>query len=218
MSLSKKLHYLQIALNSNLDDAASIIASVPRDPRIIFEAGTPLIKEFGAHSIAELRAWAGPDAYIVADMKTMDRGATEVSIAGRYGANGVIALGLAPIETLNAFVAACDAQGLDAMIDMMNVEYALTILRALKKPPRVVLLHRGVDEERDNREKQIPFHEIARVKGAYDILLSIAGGDTIKDVQRAFFNSADIAVVWKSFYSASGDTASLAQEFLKEIR
>ncbi len=218
MQLSKKIHYLQIALNSNLDDAASIIANVPRDPRIIYEAGTPLIKEFGAHSIAELRALAGPDAYIVADMKTMDRGATEVSIAARYGANGVIALGLAPIETLNAFVAACDTQGLDAMIDMMNVEYALTILRALKKPPRVVLLHRGVDEERDNREKQIPFHEIARVKGAYDILLSIAGGDTIKDVQRAFFNSADIAVIWKSFYTASTDTAKLANDFLRETR
>ena len=216
--LSKKIHYLQIALNSTLDDAASIIASAPRDPRIIFEAGTPLMKEFGGNAIASIRAWAGQDAYIVADMKTMDRGATEVSIAARYGANGVIALGLAPVETLNTFIAACDAHGLDAMIDMMNVEYALTILRALKKPPRVVLLHRGVDEERDNREKQIPFHEIARVKGAYDVLLSIAGGDTIKDVQRAFFNSADIAVVWKSFYSASGDTARLASEFLKETR
>ncbi|MBI4276593.1 orotidine 5'-phosphate decarboxylase, partial [Candidatus Uhrbacteria bacterium] len=175
--MSRKQSYIQIALNSTLRDARDIIQALPEDPRIIYEVGTPLIKEFGGNAIASVRSWAGNDAYIVADLKTMDRGETEVSIASRYGANAAIALGLAPIETLNAFIAACEANGLDAMIDMMNVEFALTILRALKKPPQVVLLHRGVDEEHFNREKQIPYHEIARVKGNYNILLSIAGGD-----------------------------------------
>lgn len=218
MQLSRKQSYIQIALNSTLEDAASIIASLPRDPRILYEVGTPLIKEYGGNAIASVRAWAGGEAYVIADLKTMDRGETEVDIAARYGANAVIALGTAPIETLNAFIAACEARGLDAMIDMMHVEFALTILRALKKQPKVVLLHRGVDEERDNREKQIPYHEISRVKGGYNILIAVAGGDTIKDVQRAIFNSADIVVVWKSFYNASSETAQLATEFLRAVR
>ena len=104
------------------------------------------------------------------------------------------------------------------MVDMMNVEYSLAILRKLKKQPAVVILHRGVDEEIFNKEKQIPYHEIQRVKGAYDIMLSIAGGDTAREVQRAFFNSADIAIVWKNFYTSSDQTVNIAQEFLKEIR
>jgi bifunctional enzyme Fae/Hps len=104
------------------------------------------------------------------------------------------------------------------MVDMMNVEFPLSILRQLKKLPRVVILHRGVDEETFNKEKQIPFHEIQRIKGNYDILISIAGGDTIREVQRAVFNDADIVVVWKSFFQSASDTAKLAEEFLKEIK
>ena len=54
-------------------------------------------------------------------------------------------------------------------------------------------------------------------KGSYNILVAVAGGDTIKEIQSAIFNDADIVVVWKNFYQADGDTAQLAQSFLKEI-
>jgi len=156
--------------------------------------------------------------YVVADIKTMDRGETEVQMSARAGASGVIALGTAPAETLNAFVEACDKYKVDAMIDMMNVEYPLATLRKLKKQPAVVLLHRGVDEEQFNKEKQIPLHEIRRIKGNYDIMISIAGGDTLREAQRAIFNDADIVVIWKSVYQSVADTAKLVQEFLKEIK
>jgi len=148
----------------------------------------------------------------------MDRGATEVEIAHRGGANAAVALGHAPIETIDAFIEKCESMGLDSMIDMMNVDFPLATLRALKKMPTVVILHRGVDEESFNKEKEIPFHEIARIKNQYDIMIAIAGGDTFREIQRAVFNDADIVVVWKSFYKSSKDTAKLAEEFLKEIR
>jgi bifunctional enzyme Fae/Hps len=156
--------------------------------------------------------------YIVADMKTMDRGMTEVEIAARGGASAVIALGTAPIETLNSFIAACDQYGLDPMIDMMNVEYPLSVLRSLKKVPPVVILHRGVDEERDNKEKRIPLHEIRRIKGSYNIMISIAGGDTVREVQSSVFNDADIVVVWKSVYQKTNETVELVNGFLKAIK
>lgn len=156
--------------------------------------------------------------YVVADLKTMDRGGTEVEMAARAGASAAVALGSAPIETLNAFIASCEALGLDAMIDMMNVEYPLAVLRALKKQPPVVILHRGVDEKQFNHEKQIPLHEIRRIKGNYDIMISIAGGDTIREVQRSIFNDADIVVIWKSVYQSSAETIDLIKEFLKEIK
>jgi 3-keto-L-gulonate-6-phosphate decarboxylase len=104
------------------------------------------------------------------------------------------------------------------MIDMMNVEFPLSVLRQLKKLPRVIILHRGVDEERFNKEKQIPLHEIRRIKGNYDVLIAIAGGDTLREVQRAVFNDADIVVVWKSFYQSTKQTALLAERFLKEVK
>ena len=49
-------------------------------------------------------------------------------------------------------------------------------------------------------------------------MISVAGGDTIREVQRAIFNDADIVVVWKEFYSPASNTSQLAEEFLREIK
>lgn len=223
--LNPRTKYLQVSLNGSLYDAQKVISQLPASDRIIIEAGTPLIKQYGIDAVARLRdlwqnrlAGAPIEPYIVADLKTIDRGGTEARMAAAAGASAAIAMGLAPIEALDAFIGQCEASGIDAMIDMMNVEYSLAILRKLKKRPAAVILHRGVDEEQFNREKQIPYYEIQRVKGNYDIMVSVAGGDTVRDIQRAFFNGADICVAWKNFYQAGGDTATLASEFLKSIR
>ena len=225
--LNSRIKYLQIALNGNLDDAQRIIGQLPASERIIIEAGTPLIKQFGIDAATRLNYWwqkkliaAGINApaYIVADMKTIDRGATEARMAAGAGASAAIAAGLAPIETLDSFIGECEILGIDAMIDMMNVEYSLNILRQLKKQPAVVVLHRGVDELTFNKEKQIPYHEIQRIKGNYNIMLAIAGADTPRETQRSFFNGADIAVVWKNFYAADSNTVAIAQEFLRQIK
>lgn len=156
--------------------------------------------------------------YVVADLKTMDRGATEVEIAARGGANAAVALGTAPIETLNSFIEGCEREGLDAMIDMMNVDFPLSVLRLLKKPPKVVILHRGVDEEHYNKQKMLPLHEIRRIKGNYNIMIAIAGGDTLREVQSAIFNDADIVVIWKSVYQSTTETVALIEGFLSQIR
>lgn len=264
--LNPKKRYLQVALNSTLEEAYKIISHLPISDRIIVEAGTPLIKRYGEHGIRQIHQWykqhllgqfltpttapvnisansmlsllfqsalkntatvsrpsqAQPEAtifpYVVADLKTMDRGGTEVEIAARAGASAAIALGTAPIETLNSFIEQCEVYGLDAMIDMMNVEFPLSVLRALKKIPPVVIIHRGVDEETFNKEKQIPLHEIRRIKGNYNIMISIAGGDTLREVQRSIFNDADIVVVWKSVYQETKETVELINGFLKEIK
>ncbi len=224
--LNPKKRYLQIALNNTLEEAQKIINKIPISDRILIEVGTPLIKRYGIEAIKQIKKWykfhtlSKPEIipYVVADLKMMDRGETEVEIAAAGGADAAVALGHAPIESLNVFIQKCEEKGLDAMIDMMNVTYPLAILRQLKKTPQVVILHRGVDEEKFNKEKQLPLHEIRRIKGNYDILISIAGGDTIREVQKAIFNDADIVVVWKSFFQSTADTAKLAEEFLKEIK
>lgn len=156
--------------------------------------------------------------YVVADLKMMDRGATEVAIAHRAGASAAVALGHAPTESLDAFVAECEARNLDSMIDMMNVDFPLAVLDKLSQRPDVVILHRGVDETERNKEKQLPLHEIRRVKGRYDTLIAVAGGDTMREVQSTVFNDADIAVVWKDFYSRTRSTGALASEFLRQIK
>lgn len=268
--LNSKKRYLQIAINGSLNDAFSIIRTLPVSDRIILEAGTPFIKRYGEQGIRRLKTWhsqrmsgnmvfdqeaqarkkhplggglggiiieaiqqaqtaqnaratagrmAGKFApYLVADLKMMDRGDEEVQIAWRAGADAAVALGHAPIESLDSFIESCVELDLDSMIDMMNVEYPLAVLDKLKRQPDVIVLHRGVDESRFNKSKMLPLHEIRRIKGRYDVMISVAGGDTAREVQSAIFNDADIVVVWKDFYSSDDSTAKLAEEFLKQIK
>jgi bifunctional enzyme Fae/Hps len=214
--MNKRSRYLQIALNNDLGEARSIIRQLPRSDRILVEAGTPLIKSYGFEGIREIvNAWGG---YVVADLKTMDRGNTEAMLAQSAGASGAIAAGQAPIETLNVFIKTCADLGIDSMIDMMNVAQPIQILRKITKMPNVVILHRGVDEETFNKQIPIPYIQINKVKSSYDVMISIGGGDSIREVERATFNGADIVLVWKEFYQATAQTAQLANDFLAAIK
>ncbi|MDO8451994.1 MAG: orotidine 5'-phosphate decarboxylase / HUMPS family protein [bacterium] len=214
--LNRRTRYLEVALNSTLIEAYAIIDRLPKSERILVEAGTPLIKRYGTDVIGDLKKRWGGD--VIADLKTMDRGETEVRLAKDAGASAVICLGLAPIETINACIASCKEHGLDSMVDMMNVDYPVGILRKLKKLPTVVMLHRGVDEETFNKNKPIPYIHINKIRSSYDVLIAIAGGDTIREVQRAAFNDANIVVVWKEFFNATEFTGNLAEEFLRAVK
>lgn len=216
--LIKRKKYLQVALNSTLDEAREIITQLPISDRILIEAGTPLIKIYGAQAVVQIKEMAPVGAYIVADIKCIDVAVREVEIMAHAGANAATCLGVAPIETIDRFIESCQTFNIDSMIDMMNVESAIAVLKKLKKLPSVVMLHRGVDETEFSKEKQIPYYQIKQIKGNYSVLVAVAGGDTIREVQRAAFNDADIVVVWKNFYQASADTARLAESFLKEIK
>lgn len=216
--LEKRKKYLHIALNSDLREAASIISQLPASDRILIEAGTPLIKLFGTEAVSKIKQLAPVGSYIVADIKCTDMATREVEIMAEAGANAATCLGVAPIETIDSFIAQCEKHNIDSMIDMMNVESALAVLKKLKKLPNVVMLHRGVDESDISKEKQIPLYQIKQIKGNYNVLVAVAGGDTIKEIQQAIFNDADIVVVWKNFYKSSSDTAELAKSFLKEIK
>lgn len=221
--LNKRSKYLQIAFNRSLDEVKSMIEMLPASDNILIEAGTPLIKNYGREGIAALGKWWSEKikkpGYIVADIKCMDRGLREVEAAALAGAAAATCLGLAPIETINEFIKECRKAGIDSMVDMMNIEFPFEILQKLKKLPTVIVLHKGVDENEMNRGKQIPHNQIHRIKGTYgNVLISVAGGETPRDIIRTFFNDADIAVIWRSFYEAPEHTADLAREFLKLVK
>jgi 3-keto-L-gulonate-6-phosphate decarboxylase len=99
----------------------------------------------------------------------------------------------------------------------------LKVLRPLKKPPNVAMLHRGRDEE-TTRGKVIQYRQITKIKSKYDVLISAAGGVDLKEAQSAAFNRADIVVVnvvpvgspWKGI-TPDQDIAYLARQFLKTI-
>jgi len=221
MILNPRQKYLQIAFNRSMNEVLKMMRQLPATDRILIEAGTPFIKQYGTIGLARLvHLWQSLNngqGYVVADLKCMDRGFTEVSAVKNAGASAATCLGLAPIETLDAFIKTCADLEIDSMIDMLNVPFPFEVIQQLKKRPDIVVLHRGVDESL-NSTKAIPYHDITRLKGSYNIVISIAGGETLRDAQRAFFNSADIAIVWKEFYENPDNVKELAEKFLTSIK
>ncbi|HHE76723.1 MAG TPA: hypothetical protein ENL27_01930 [Candidatus Parcubacteria bacterium] len=214
--IEKRQRYLHIALNSTLKEARKIISKIPTRKNIILEVGTPLIKTYGEDAISQIKYWT-EGLYILADAKTSDLAEREVKMAKDAGASGITCLGTAPIETIDAFLESCEKYKIDSFLDMMNIENPLLVLKKLKKIPKVVMLHRGVDETEKNKEKVIPYYQIKQIKGSYNTLIAVAGGDTEREIQSAIFNDADIVVLWKDFYKYSPKTPERITKLLKKI-
>jgi len=221
--LDRKSKYLQIAFNRSLEEVREMVYQLPASDKILIEAGTPLVRRYGQRGIEALKNWwsekIGKQGYIVADVKCMSKAKEEVTSAVEAGASAITCLGLAPIETIDEFIKECEERQIDSMLDMMNIRFPFEVLQRLNRLPSIVVLHRGVDENERNREKELPHDQIRKIKGTYgNILISVAGGETTRDVVRTFFNDADIAVVWKQFYESPKETAKLAEDFLRLIK
>jgi len=219
--LQDKVRYLQLAFNDDLAQVKRILPTIVKSERILIEAGTPYIKREGLAGIRAIRKrWPG---HIVADLKTTDGGAEEVAMVQSAGATAATVLGSSPVETLDRFISACHELQIDAMIDMLGVQDPLKVLMKLKMPPRVVVLHRGRDEE-GTRGKVIGYKHVTRVHSKFDVLISAAGGVDLREARSAIFNGANIVVVnivspgkpWEGIRSDS-DVSEMARQFLATI-
>ncbi len=137
------------------------------------------------------RLWRG---LIVADLKTTDGAATEVSFAYRAGAGAVTAAGSAPVETLDFFNQVCQRYQIYSMIDLLGVDNPLKKLMRLKYKPNFVVIHKGRDEE-TNPRSIIRYKDINKVKSKFDVSISVAGGLKPNNVRAAYFNGADVAIL-----------------------
>ena len=221
MILVNHQRYLQIAFNYDRAMVMRLLPRIPYSERLMIEAGTPYIKREGLAGIRLIRnMWRG---IVVADIKVSDGALNEVQMVYQSGANAVTALGSAPKETLDLFIETCQRLNIIPMLDMLAVDDPLAVLRVLKKPPEVVVLHKGRDEE-SSRSKLIQYRHINRMRSKYDVLISAAGGIDAKQARSAIFNGANIVVAnivspedqWVGI-PANADVPELARSFLASI-
>lgn len=200
----KKRKFFQIAINGELNDSLRLISKLPKSEKLIIEAGTPFLKKYGMEGLRSIvnttKFYLGPDTRVIADMKTIDRAKTEIEMVVATGANGIICMADAPTATVRNFLKICKDMGVISYLDFMGIKYPHKRLREIKVIPDVVLLHRGVDEENDIiNQTSFPIHQINGVKAIYNVAVAIAGGDSEREVTSAFFNSANIVILWKQF-------------------
>jgi len=208
--------YLQIALDvPDIERAKEILQRLPASDRIILEAGTPLVKKYGTGVVHELRAFA-KDSFIIADLKTLDVGQVEVDVAFEETSDAVVASGLASKDTVDKFIHEAKRLGIYSIVDMMDVSDPLRTLKGYEQPPDVVIIHRGIDEEKAGAPKWSLVGEIKRVFKERKLLVAVAGGIEPSNLKRALDAQADIVVVGR-YITQSRDANRAARDFLDQL-
>lgn len=209
--------YLQIALDlPSVEAVNSVLSQVPKNDSIILEAGTPLIKKHGVKVIKAIRE-AAHDAFIIADLKTMDVGKVEVDMAFEETADAVCCAGAASSSTINDFVYEARRLGIYSFLDMMEVEDPVAKLKSLKNIPDGVILHRAIDAEKTSEPRWEYIPEIKEAFKDRKILVAVAGGIRPHTAQIAVEAKADILIVGR-YITQSRDVERAVENFLPYLQ
>lgn len=216
--------YLQVAMDLvDMKQVERVLTGVPQNDHVIFEAGTPLIKQFGLSVINEIRK-IRPNCFIVADLKTLDTGNLEARMVSNAGGDAAVVSGLAPVETIAAFIKEAKKCGIYAIIDMLNVDEPAKLIESLGQMggaallPQYVEMHRAIDKEATGDYSWGDIKKIKEVAKKYNakILVATAGGIRQPVVKKALAAGADIVVVGRAI-TASKDIKNAAESFLEEL-
>ncbi|WAI01232.1 bifunctional 5,6,7,8-tetrahydromethanopterin hydro-lyase/3-hexulose-6-phosphate synthase [Methanogenium organophilum] len=209
--------YLQVAMDLvDMKSVERVLTEVPKNDHVLIEAGTPLIKQFGLNVISEIRK-IRPDAFIIADLKTLDTGNLEARMAANASADAVVVSGLAPVSTIEKFILEAKKTGIYSVIDMLNVTDPVALIEDLASrgaAPSIVELHRAIDDE----GSEYNWGNIAAIKEAAggNLLVATAGGIRQHVVKTALKSGADILVVGRAI-TASKNIKNAAEQFLEEL-
>jgi bifunctional enzyme Fae/Hps len=209
--------YLQVAFDLiDLEEVRKVLSALPESDHILIEVGTPLAKKVGVQVVNEMRS-ARPGSFIIIDLKTLDTGNLEVRLAADATADAVVISGLAPRKTLELAINEARKTGIYSIVDMLNVPDPMAVLRELSVLPDVAELHRAIDME----ENAHNWHNINNIKAlAKDgkkMLIAVAGGIRVDNVQEALDSGADIIVVGRAI-TRSKDVRDTTEQFLTGLR
>jgi 3-hexulose-6-phosphate synthase len=203
---------LQVALDGDLHHSLAILQSV-RPYIDIAEIGTPLIYREGMAAARQLRQ-AFPDLPLLADLKIMDAGEEEATIAFEAGCDLVTVLGLAHDATVRGVLTAAQRFGKQVMVDMMQVANSSARARTLLAMGCHYLCVHTAHDLQATDTPFVNFQQLYQELG--DAPLAVAGGiglDTIDDI--VALNPA--IVVIGSAITRAPDPASMARAIRKRM-
>ncbi len=197
---------LQVALDFvDFDRALHLAEETVAGGADWLEAGTPLIKSEGLQAVRRLKE-RFPDHMIVADMKIMDAGRTEVEAAARAGAGVVTVLALASDSTILECVEAGHHYGALIVGDLINAPDPPARAQQLAAlGVDIIDVHTPIDVQMQGLASFDILRAIAEV---VPTRLSVAGGITCETAADAVANGAAIVIVGGAITKAAHATAA----------
>lgn len=191
---------LQLAFDAlELSRALDCIQKVKEYVDII-EVGTPLCLSVGIEGVKQYRTHF-PELEVLADMKIMDGGKKEATMAFENGADYVTVLAVTDRATVKQVVEAAKEFGKKVVVDMICATNIKETVEAMEEiGVDVIAVHTGTDQQRMGRT---PLEDLKEIKKyVKNCEVAVAGGinsDTVLDYIKL---GADIIIVGKGISAA----------------
>lgn len=204
---------LQIALDGDLPSTLTILSQV-RPYIDIAEIGTPLIYREGMLAVRQIRA-TYPDLMLLADLKIMDAGEEEATIAFEAGANIVTVLGVTNDNTIQGAVNSARQHKGQLMVDMMQVDNMIDrSVQLLDRGCDVLCVHTAYDLQSSHESPYVELQGLR--KHLPSARLAIAGGVNFSKLDDILPYDPDIIVVGGAITQAD-NPATNAQQLYERI-
>lgn len=179
----------------------------------IIELGTPLLYREGIRVAAQIRRMF-PEAVLVADLKIMDAGDEEASIALDAGCQYVTVLGVSQDRTIQGVVAAAKRRGGEVIVDMMQVgDVVERGHHLLAFGCDYLCVHTAFDQQ----EVETPLATLKRLrKGMPDAPLAVAGGVGLPTIDAILAQNPTIVIVGGAI-SRAADPAAVTKRLLERM-
>ena len=200
---------LQVALDFvDLERAIEVAREAVEGGVDWIEVGTPLIKSEGLDAVRAMRQ-AFPNHKIIADMKTIDAGRTEVETAAKAGADIIDVLGASSDATIAECVDAAHNYGCEIVVDMIEVGDPVRRAKAAEAAgANYIAVHTAIDVQMVGGD---PFEVLGKVAEAVDIPVACAGGVNSETAVRAVAHGARIVIVGGAIIKSADARAAAAE-------
>ncbi len=180
----------------------------------LVEIGTPVIIRDGVQAVRRLKD-AFPEMPVVADLKIMDGGDYEASLAFEAGADWVTALALADELTIAQAVKAGRSYDRNIMVDMIGVAEVGRRAAAMEAlGAACVCVHTAIDVQHTGRN---PLSELRAIKGVLrSACTAVAGGIDARTIAEVSREQPDILVVGGGI-TRQADPRAAAQELRRRM-
>lgn len=187
---------LQLAYDGiDLKDAIKCIDQVKEYIDII-EVGTPFVLSVGMEAVRKLKALF-PEKEILADLKIMDGGMKEASMAYENGASYATVLGVTDRETVKSCVEATRKYKRELVVDMICVKDVKETVKAMEDlGVDIIGVHTGTDQQKLGRT---PLDDLKEIKSyVKKSKVAVAGGINSQTISEYIQYNPDIIIVGKN--------------------